>query len=205
MKDDINNIIEEEDEKTPVDIDEQKQQVESPDDSKSDSIDPVAELQKKLNETHEKWMRAAAETDNVRKRSRREVEDALVRGRMEILTEIIPVIDSVDLAIASSEKNKADGIVEGLQMIKRQFLTSMDRFNVKSVDSIGKAFDPSVHEAVVQIFSSEHPAGQIVDEMRKGYVIGEKLLRAAMVSVSKGAPPNAEPQVSDSDDNPIES
>ena len=155
----------------------------------AETSDPTAELQEKLSATHERLLRTAAELDNFRKRARRDVEEAQNRGRAEVLAEILPVIDSVDLALSSATEGAGDGIVEGLQMIKRQFLTAGERFGVKPVESRGAAFDPNIHEAVSQIYSPDHPAGQIVEEMRKGYLLGEKLLRAAMVVVSRGAPP----------------
>ena len=159
------------------------------DEAPVEAADPAVELQDKLSATHERLLRTAAELDNFRKRARRDVEEAQNRGRAEVLAEILPVIDSVDLALSSAADNAGDGILEGLQMIKRQFLTAGERFGVKPVESRGAAFDPNVHEAVSQIYSPEHPAGQIVEEMRKGYLLGEKLLRAAMVVVSRGAPP----------------
>ena len=165
----------------------------TPSDDVSDApradAEPSAALQDKLDATHERLLRTAAELDNFRKRARRDVEDAQTRGRADVLGEILPVIDSVDLALTTAAEGTAEGILEGLQMIKRQFLTAVERFGVKPVESRGAAFDPNIHEAVSQIHSPDHPAGQIVEEMRKGYLIGEKLLRAAMVVVSRGAPP----------------
>jgi molecular chaperone GrpE len=165
-----------------------------------ENVDPAAILQEKLNATHERLLRTAAELDNFRKRARRDVEDAQNRGRADVLAEVLPVIDSVDLALSSLDEGTAKGIVEGLEMIKRQFLSAVDRFGVKQVESIGKAFDPNVHEAVSQIYSDAYAAGQIVEEMRKGYLIGEKLLRAAMVAVSRGPLPSAEEEASSEDD-----
>ncbi len=158
------------------------------------------ELKDKLAATHERLLRTAAELDNVRKRARRDMEDAVQRGRADVLMEVVPVIDSVDLALSSIDEKVQSGIVEGLRMIKRQFLTAMERFGVKPIESCGKAFDPNHHEAVLQVHSDVHPAGLVVDEMRKGYLIGEKLLRPAMVTVSRGAPPT----VSSTDGTPSE-
>ena len=147
----------------------------------------VVALEEKLSTTHERLLRTAADLDNLRKRSKRDVEDALARGRSDVLLEILPVLDSIDLALAAKGSDGADGsIIEGVQMIKKQFLTATERFGLREVESKGCAFDPNFHEAVAHIASAEHPAGQIVDEMRKGYMLGDKLLRAAMVVVSKG-------------------
>jgi len=149
----------------------------------------TAVLEEKLKTTHERLLRTAADLDNLRKRTKRDVDEALARGRSDVLQEMLPVLDSIDLALASKETDGAnDGILEGVQMIRKQFMAATERFGLKEVESRGKAFDPNFHEAVAHIASSDCPAGQIVDEMRKGYLIGEKLLRAAMVVVSKGGP-----------------
>jgi molecular chaperone GrpE len=151
------------------------------------AVNPVDELKDKLAVTHDRLLRTAAELDNFRKRARRDVEEAVQRGRTDVLMEVIPAIDSVDLALSSITDESQTGISEGLQMIKRQFLAAIERFGVKPIESRGRAFDPNHHEAVLQVHSDVHPAGLVVDEMRKGYLIGEKLLRPAMVTVSRGA------------------
>lgn len=147
----------------------------------------VSALEEKLKSTHERLLRTAADLDNFRKRARRDVDEALARGRSDVLTEILPVLDSIDLALGTKDTDGLnESILEGVQMIKKQFLAATERFGLKEVESRGKAFDPNFHEAVAHIASADHPAGQIVDEMRKGYLLGDKLLRAAMVVVSKG-------------------
>ncbi len=165
----------------------QQDQQESP-----EALEPeeqIAKLKQKLLEVQEKWLRGVAEMDNLRKRTKRDVEEALARGRTDVLREILPAIDSIDLALNTvDEKTEKSGIVEGMEMVRKQFISSTERFGLKAVESREKAFDPNYHEAVAQVESNEHEAGQIVEEMRKGYLLGERLLRAAMVIVSKGKP-----------------
>ena len=121
------------------------------------------------------------------------MEEAATRGRTDVLREILPAIDSIDLALNTLDKNtEIKGIVEGMSMVRKQFLSATERFGLKAIESQDKAFDPNFHEAVAQIESDEHEAGQIVEEMRKGYLLGDRLLRAAMVIVSKGKPVPAE-------------
>ncbi len=152
----------------------------------------VRELKEKLATTHERLLRTAADLDNLRKRTKRDLEDAVNRGRTEVLQEILLVIDSVDLALTSADpKGTAEGIIEGVKMIQKQFLTATERFKLKAVETEGRAFDPSYHEAVAQLASPEHPVGMIVSEMRKGYLLGDRLLRPAMVVVSKGGSESA--------------
>ncbi|MCP4599513.1 MAG: nucleotide exchange factor GrpE [Proteobacteria bacterium] len=160
-----------------------------------DPTEQIAELSKKLAATHDRLIRTTAELDNVRKRSRRDIEEATVRGRIEVLRAILPVIDSIDLALSSANpEGTAVGIIEGIEMVRKQFLNATDHFQLKPIESVGHGFDPNFHEAVAQLESDKHPAGQIMDEMRKGYLLGERLLRAAMVVVSKGSSEPSKPE-----------
>ena len=171
----------------------------------SEAPDEQQVLREQLEATHDRLLRTAAELDNLRKRSKRDIEDALIRGRTEVLLEILPVVDSVDLALTSTDSTStAESIIEGVKMIQKQFLTATSRFQLKAVETEGKAFDPNYHEAVAQIPSSDHPAGRIVSEMRKGYLLGDRLLRPAMVVVSKGSDekaPSSESLAGDNDAN----
>ena len=151
----------------------------------------VAELENKYKETYDRLLRTAAELENVRRRSRRDADEAVIRGKTEVLRGILPVIDSIDLALKAAESNgSAEQILQGVEITHKQFLTATERFGLKPIESVGRAFDPNFHEAVAHIHSGDHPAGTIIEEMRKGYLLGDRLLRAAMVIVSKG--PQAE-------------
>lgn len=153
----------------------------------------IAALEAKFKETHDRLLRTAAELENVRRRSRRDVDEAVNRGRTDILREILPIIDSIELALNSADPGgSAAGIVEGVEMIHRQFLSAAERFGLKPIESVGLSFDPNVHEAVAQVHSEDQPVGAVVEEMRRGYMLGDRLLRASMVIVSKGAVDDAE-------------
>jgi molecular chaperone GrpE len=157
-------------------------------DGQGEAQSEVEALQQKLDTTHERLLRTAADLDNLRKRSKRDIDDALVRGHADVLSELLPVMDSMELALASADPDsKAESIIEGVKMIQKQFLTAAERFKLKPIESEGQAFDPNFHEAVAQVASPDHPAGQIVNEMRRGYLLGDRLLRPAMVIVSKGS------------------
>jgi len=154
-----------------------------------DADDEVAALERKLAEEHDRLLRTAAELENVRKRARRDVDDAAIRGRSEILSALLPALDSIDLALKGSDRDGPAGpVLDGVEMIRRQFLAATTPFGLKEVSTGGARFDPAFHEAVVQVPSADHPAGEIVEELRKGYVLGERLVRASMVVVSSGAP-----------------
>lgn len=159
-----------------------------------DPVEQVAELERKVHDLTDRLLRTAAELDNVRKRARRDVQNATVQGRTDVLQALLPVIDAIELALKNADPDgPAVSIVEGVEMVRRQFLSSMEPFSLKQIESVGQGFDPNFHEAVGQIPSTDYPAGQVIDEMRTGYLLGERLIRAAMVIVSQGAPEESEP------------
>jgi len=154
-----------------------------------DQGEAIAALEKKLAVEHDRLLRTAAELDNVRKRARRDVEDAAVRGRADVLAEILPTIDALDLALKNADDSApASAVIGGVEMVRRQFLVSMARFGLKPIACVGNAFDPSFHEAVAQIPNAEVPIGAVIEELRRGFMLGERLLRASLVVVSSGAP-----------------
>ena len=154
-----------------------------------DPEEQITELTDALSKEREKYLRALADVDNMRKRARRDVEDARIMGQMTVLEEMLPSLDSIDMALKSITPNESNqAVYDGMLMVQRQFLSSMERFNLKRLDAIGKKFDPAFHEAVSYVPSPDVEAGAIIDEMRSGYTLGEKLLRASMVVVSSGQP-----------------
>lgn len=159
----------------------------------ADPDEQVAALEAKLAEEHERLLRTAAELENFRKRARRDADDALARGRSEVLIAILPALDSVDMALKSTtEEASAASVLEGVEMVRKQFLASMAPLGLKPIDADGAGFDPTYHEAVAQMPSVEHAAGSVMEEMRKGYMLGDRLLRASMVVVSSGKPAGSE-------------
>jgi len=131
-------------------------------------------------------VRTSADFDNFRKRTRREVDDARRGGREELLKEILPVFDNLERAIQSAQKaTDVKAVSDGLGMILKQFDATLARVGITRVPTVGVMFDPSMHEAIQQLETDEHPPGTVVAEVQPGYVSGEKLVRAAMVVVAK--------------------
>ena len=159
--------------------------------------DPLVEAKADALRFKEQWMRAAADFDNFRKRTRKEIEDARLSGREDILKDFLPVFDNLARAIQSAERaTEVKPVAEGLQMILKQFIDTCARSGITKVATVGAPFDPQVHEAIQQIETNEHPPGTIVAEVQPGYRNGDKLVRAAMVVVAKpvtsaGDPDNA--------------
>lgn len=153
----------------------------------------VAELEAKAQDTYDRLVRSAADLDNFRKRSRREVRDARIDEQMRVLREMLPVVDNLERALAASgDAPETASIREGLQLVLRQFLGALDKFGVAKVEAIGKAFDPNLHEAVTQIETGEHSPGSVVQVLQTGYIIGDRLLRAALAVVAAAPAPAPE-------------
>ncbi len=134
----------------------------------------------------DQWLRSAADFDNFRKRARKDVEDAQRRGLEQALLELLPVADNLQRAVeAAAHAKDVQSLVEGVRMVLKYLEDALHRLGVERVQSVGKPFDPSEHEAVQQVETSEVELGTVVGEMMPGYRLGPKLLRAAMVSVAR--------------------
>jgi molecular chaperone GrpE len=159
------------------------------------AADPLADARSEAQRMKENWMRAAADFDNFRKRTRRDLEDARKGGREELLKELLPVFDNLERAMQSAQRAPdVKAVVDGLNMVMKQFHDVLGRGGIAKVKTVGNPFDPAVHEAIQQVESADHPAGTIVAEVQPGYVQGERLVRAAMVVVAK-------PKVGEATDN----
>ncbi|WP_437976005.1 nucleotide exchange factor GrpE [Sorangium sp. So ce295] len=151
--------------------------------------DKLGEVQAEAARMREQLLRTAADFDNFRKRSRREVEEAQRRGRESILKDLLPVFDNLERAAIHAESAPdVKSVAEGVRIVTKQFVDTLERMGIKRIAAVGKPFDPSVHEAIQQLDSTEHPAGVVIAEVQPGYMLGDYLIRAAMVVVSKGSP-----------------
>jgi molecular chaperone GrpE len=148
--------------------------------------DPLSQAREEAQRLKDNWMRTAADFDNYRKRSRRELEDARRSGREDLLKELLPVFDNLERGMTSAKQaNDVKAVVDGLQMILKQFESTLSKVGIQRVPTIGAPFDPMMHEAIQQVETSEHPPGTVVAEVQPGYLAGERLIRAAMVVVAK--------------------
>lgn len=153
-----------------------------------------AELEAKQKDTYERLLRATADLDNFRKRARRDLENARTEARSKTLIEMLPVIDNLERAVAHAETSEdAKGIADGVNLVLRQFSQALERCGVAPVDAVGKPFDPNIHEAVSQVETADHPAGTVVEQLQKGYRIGERLLRPTLAVVSTAPAEPEEP------------
>jgi molecular chaperone GrpE len=141
---------------------------------------------------HDKYLRLAAEFDNFKRISQRDQRDQIKFGNEQLLKELLVVVDNLDRAIKSAKDAKDhggnDALIQGVELTLKQFLAVLTRFGVSPVESMGKPFDPATQQAVAQVESATVPEHAVVEEFQKGYLLHDRILRAAMVSVSKGVP-----------------
>jgi molecular chaperone GrpE len=141
-------------------------------------------------ELKDKWLRAAADLENYKKRSAREKEDVLKFANERLLKDILPVLDDLDRSLQSAPTSlEGHGLAEGVRMVQKKFLSQLEKHGVTTFSSVGTAFDPNQHEAVQQVHSDEIPAGGVAAEARRGFFLNGRLLRPALVVVSLGPKP----------------
>ena len=144
------------------------------------------ELEAELSEAEEQVLRTAADAENFKKRMQREKEEQTRYANESFMRELLTVIDNLERALEhSGAESDQGGLVEGLNMTLKGFLDTLKRFGCTLIEAAGKTFDPNFHEAVSQEESTEHEPNTVVRELQKGYMLKERLLRPAMVIVSK--------------------
>jgi molecular chaperone GrpE len=153
--------------------------------------DRAAALAVERDEMRDRMLRVAAEFENWKKRARKEQTDAVASARESVLRDMLEIVDNLERASGAQAKG-GDGVVDGAAVMKgvslvlRLFQQKLERYEVKPFDVTGQPFDPRVHEAVSRVESADVPSGAVAAELQKGYRVGERLLRPALVSVSTG-------------------
>jgi len=160
----------------------------------------LAELQKALvsktdeaKAVQDKYLRLAAEFENYKRLSQKEQREFTRFANENILRELLPIIDNLERALKAAQDNseeqpnhKSKGLIQGIELTLKQFLEVLTKFNVKPVASVGTPFDPACHQAVAHVESATIPENLVVEEYQKGYLLHDRILRAAMVTVSAG-------------------
>lgn len=146
----------------------------------------LAEREQEIQQLNDRLLRLAADFENMRKRLEREKSESISYANESLLRELLPVIDNLERAVEHGEsESDFQGLLDGVRMTLKGFLTVIAKFGCAPFDSIGKAFDPNYHEALMQQESPDHPEKTILQELQKGYTLNERLLRPASVVVSK--------------------
>jgi molecular chaperone GrpE len=159
----------------------------APENGPTESVnDELTKLADERDELRDRLLRTSAEFDNYRKRVDRDRKDMADRAAESILTEILPIIDDLERALAAPDiREGAEGYRRGVELIHKQLLDLLTRRGVTPIETAGATFDPHLHQAVSSEASAEHQEGEIIEEFRRGYRLGERLLRPAMVKVAK--------------------
>jgi len=137
----------------------------------------------------DKYIRAAAELDNFKKRTAREMNDLRKYANEALLRDLLPVIDNLERATnvgADGDEKAVQCVVEGVDLTRKEILKVLERFNVKPIEALHQPFDPNFHQAVSREEDDAHPENTVLKEFQKGYLIHDRLLRPAMVVVSMG-------------------
>ena len=157
------------------------------DSSEENILDPLEEATKEAAHWKDLAARNQAELDNYRKRMAREKSDAIKFANGSLLSELLPVIDSFQMGLSAAINEDPDSIIsKGMEMVQKQLEEFFSSQGAVAISSVGNEFDPNLHEAISQESSDEVPNGHIITEIRKGYTLNDRLLRAANVIVSKG-------------------
>lgn len=163
----------------------------SSNDEKSPEADDIAELKAEAAKAKEHWdllLRTTADFDNFKKRAARERQDAVKYAAESLLQKLIPVLDSFDMALnatAIAKDSANQSLQTGVSMILSQFRSALSEAGLEEIDAAGQVFDPNFHEAVSQQESAEVPEGHVIQQLRKGYKLRDRLLRPATVVVAK--------------------
>jgi molecular chaperone GrpE len=149
------------------------------------------ELMGKVKEEHEKMLRAAADLENYKRRAQKEREETQKFGLEKLLKDLLPVVDNVDRALGNAAD--LESLKKGVLMIRKLFEDTLSKYGVATFSAVGKAFDPAVHEAMTQAETADMPPNFVHTEVLRGYTLNERLVRPALVVVSKApAAPAAE-------------
>lgn len=176
---------------SPDAIDQEDSEAPTEEDSvASTEDDPEVKLkaaQQKADEYYDRLLRTSAEFDNYKKRTTREMRDVVRYANERLLKELLSVVDNLERAITSAQQDNAedDALLEGVRLTLNEIEKILERHNVQPVKALGEPFDPNFHQAMMQEESKDQPVNTVIQEMQKGYVLHDRLLRPAMVVVSK--------------------
>jgi molecular chaperone GrpE len=143
-------------------------------------------LQTEKDELYQKLLRVQAEYDNYRKRTQRERAADLQYKSQTLVTELLPVVDNFERALqVESTDGEAKPFIEGIEMVYRQLIAALKKESVEVIATVGEAFDPNIHQAVMQVENDQYESNIVVEEMQRGYKLKDRVIRPAMVKVNQ--------------------
>ena len=146
-------------------------------------------------ENYDRLLRVSAEFENYKKRSARDMHDFRKFANQDLVKDLLPILDNLELALKSASENDkaADGLLEGIELTRKEILRVLEKHDVKQIEALGMPFDPSFHEAVMREETDDHPENTVTTELQKGYLMHDRLIRPSMVAVAmpvkKESPP----------------
>jgi molecular chaperone GrpE len=144
----------------------------------------LAAREKEARDNWDRFLRERADLENYRKRVSREKEELLNYGNKSLIEEILPVVDNMERALAHAPEEGQAAVIEGIRMTHGMLVTALRKFGVTPIEAVGTPFDSAFHQAMAQVPSDDYPPNTVVEEYQKGYLLKERLLRPAMVTVS---------------------
>ncbi|GGG10832.1 nucleotide exchange factor GrpE [Paenibacillus abyssi] len=145
----------------------------------------LLELKKEADENYQRYLRVQADFDNFRRRTQKEKEELGQYASMKLITQLLPIVDNFERALAAAKGSEDNNsLSKGVEMIFRQLDQVLEQEGLKPMETVGQPFNPEYHQAIMQVESEEHEEGTIVEEVQKGYMLKDKVLRPAMVKVS---------------------
>jgi molecular chaperone GrpE len=142
-------------------------------------------LTAELQEINDKYVRLYAEFENYKKRVNKDKEDLIKYGNENLLTELLPVIDNLEMALKHASNNVSSGLVQGVEITLKELKKILEKFGLTAIEADGKPFDPLIHHAMLQVERDDVKENMVAEELRKGYMLKDKVLRPALVAVSK--------------------
>jgi len=164
-------------------------------DNMTAEVDPAEALAREVADLKDKLLRTLAEMENLRRRTDREVKDAQVYGIAKFARDVLGVADNMERSLAALDaelREKADtavkALLDGVELTERELLKVLERHGVRKFEPQGEKFDPNLHQAMYEVADPSVPAGNVVQVVQPGYMIGDRVLRPALVAVAKGGP-----------------
>ncbi|MEW6419463.1 MAG: nucleotide exchange factor GrpE [Nitrospirota bacterium] len=148
-------------------------------------VDEKERLSAELQEINDKYLRLYAEFENYKKRVNKDKEELVKYGNESLLYELLPVIDNLEMALKHASNNVSEGVVQGVEITLKELQKTLEKFGLSVIEATGKTFDPAIHHAMSVVEREDIEENIVVEELRKGYMFRDKVLRAPLVTVSK--------------------
>jgi len=149
---------------------------------------------------YDRFLRQTAEIENFKKRALRDKEDAIRYANETLVKELLPIVDNLERAVSHAKSGNGESLAEGVEMTLKGLFDALGKYGVSQISAVGQPFDPQLHEAMAQVETGSGAPNTVLEEHQKGYLLKDRLLRPALVTVAKGSKSNEKKN----DDGPVE-